>query len=70
MNLNKEKNNLRLILLRIRKDYLPRITSSFKSPCIGLNVSFEFNVMPKNFTFSSRSIFKNEIINKIHFYKH
>ncbi|RNA39557.1 hypothetical protein BpHYR1_012632 [Brachionus plicatilis] len=58
MNFNKEKNNPKLILLRICKDYLMFLLSlelqrSFNSSTIGLNVSFESNVIPKNLTFSS-----------------
>ncbi|RNA37885.1 hypothetical protein BpHYR1_047588 [Brachionus plicatilis] len=44
MNLNKEKNNLRLILSKICKDYL-MFLRSFNSSIIGLNVSFVSNIM-------------------------
>ncbi|RNA29933.1 hypothetical protein BpHYR1_053716 [Brachionus plicatilis] len=44
MNLNNEKNNPRLILSRICKDYLIlELQRSFISSTIGPNVSFESN---------------------------
>ncbi|RNA12823.1 hypothetical protein BpHYR1_032126 [Brachionus plicatilis] len=47
MNLNKEKNNPKLIILRICKDYLMFLLSlelqrSFNSSTIGLKISYHF----------------------------
>ncbi|RNA04531.1 hypothetical protein BpHYR1_034524 [Brachionus plicatilis] len=69
-NLNKEKNNPRLILSIVCKDNIIflvldplELQRSFNSANIGLNVSVESkNVMPKNLTFSSFNFFFQSII--------